>query len=371
MIKTFFMLQRFTAVDISKIEKGFATLAVLAGLFSWPGISATISRKILMFSRAKIVANDDESYYSWLASEIIQKIFVDDFDLSHIDSDSFNALTEKMLKVGQFVEIIHALLLFGFFFIERGDLEKVKYMADLLGHIGEDYEHVHAKVFERVLNVRMAVEQGRLKEAIDGAKKGCLVTERLGLKDIHLDFLSLEARAHVLLGDQDGAKTCLKHQEGVRSNAHLIPYYLSDYVVVRLLNNVFFLEEAINNRDQAHVSQLASESRKWGSQAMKASKKFKRDRVEVMRLLGTRSWLLGEREKALKWWADSVETGERLKMRTDLSRTYFEIGRRLSEPNSPYKDLNGMTSAEYLSRARAMFEEMDLQWDLEQLERLS
>ena len=102
---------------------------------------------------------------------------------------------------------------------------------------------------------------------------------------------------------------------------------------------------------------------------MKVSKKMKRDRVEVLRLMGTRSWLMGERNKALKWWADSIETGERLKFRPDLSRTYFEIGKRLSEPNSPYKELNGITAAEYLNKAKTMFEEMDLQWDLEQLER--
>jgi hypothetical protein len=104
--------------------------------------------------------------------------------------------------------------------------------------------------------------------------------------------------------------------------------------------------------------------------AMKASRKFKRDRVEILRLMGTRSWLLGEREKALKWWKDSIETGERLNFRPDLSRTYFEIGKRLSEPNSPYKELNGITAAGYLNKAKTMFEEMGLQWDLEQLERV-
>ena len=58
-------------------------------------------------------------------------------------------------------------------------------------------------------------------------------------------------------------------------------------------------------------------------------------------------------------------------MKPELSRTYFEIGKRLSEPNSPYRELNGVSAAEYLNKAKTMFEEMDLQWDLEQLENLS
>ena len=46
-------------------------------------------------------------------------------------------------------------------------------------------------------------------------------------------------------------------------------------------------------------------------------------------------------------------------------------GKRLSKPNSPYRELNGVSAAEYLNKAKTMFEEMDLQWDLEQLKNLS
>jgi hypothetical protein len=171
-----------------------------------------------------------------------------------------------------------------------------------------------------------------------------------------------------LLGDKEGAEMCFKYQEEMKSKTLLIPYYLSNYVAARSMYSVSCLEDAVNNGDTPRVRQLARESQKWVMQAMKASRKFKRDRVEVLRLMGTRSWLIGERNKALKSWGDSIETGERLKLRLDLSRTYFEIGKRLSEPNSPYKELNGISAAEYLNKAKTMFEEMDLQWDLEQLE---
>jgi tetratricopeptide (TPR) repeat protein len=370
MIEGFFMMPRFTAIDISRIEKGFGKLASVAGLFSWTGISATISRKILTFTKNKIGKNDDESYYSWLLAEMTHKICVDDFDLSHIDMTSFNTLTEKMLRVGAFFEVIHEVLLLGFFFIERGDFEKVGDMEGLLGRIHREYGHDLAGVEQLLLEVRLSIEQGRLKEAIDATHKGILLAERLELRGIHFGFLTLKARAHVLLGDQESSETCFKYQEEMKLNTHLIPYHLSDYVAVRSTFSVSCLEEAVNNGDNLRIRQLAMESWKWGMQAIKASKKFKRDRVEVLRLLGTRSWLLSKRNKALKWWAASVETGERLKMMLDLSRTYFEIGKRLSERNSPYRELNGISAAEYLNKAKTIFEEMDLQWDLEQLENL-
>jgi hypothetical protein len=61
---------------------------------------------------------------------------------------------------------------------------------------------------------------------------------------------------------------------------------------------------------------------------------------------------------------------ELLGARLELFRTYMEVGIHLIEPNSKYKELNGISAEEYLEKARTMFEEMDLQWDLNELDRV-
>ena len=66
----------------------------------------------------------------------------------------------------------------------------------------------------------------------------------------------------------------------------------------------------------------------------------------------------------------AIEEGERLGARPDLARTYMEIGKRFLEEKSEYKELNGIRVKEYLEMAREMFEEMDLQWDLDDLDRV-
>ena len=71
-------------------------------------------------------------------------------------------------------------------------------------------------------------------------------------------------------------------------------------------------------------------------------------------------------KKVLKWWDRAIKKGEELGARLDLSRTNFEVGKRLLEPNSKYKELNGITAEEYLEKARTMFEEMDLHWGLDE-----
>jgi hypothetical protein len=104
---------------------------------------------------------------------------------------------------------------------------------------------------------------------------------------------------------------------------------------------------------------------------IRKSGKVAGDRTEALRLMGTYYWLIHKQRKGLKWWSKSIQEGERLGARPELSRTYMEVGKRLLEPDSKYKDLNGIGAEEYLNKARTMFQEMNLQWDLDELERIS
>ena len=66
-----------------------------------------------------------------------------------------------------------------------------------------------------------------------------------------------------------------------------------------------------------------------------------------------------------------VKEGERLGARLELSRTYFEVGKRLVETGSKFKALNGIQAEVYLEKANVLFKEMDLQWDLKELGRVT
>jgi hypothetical protein len=86
--------------------------------------------------------------------------------------------------------------------------------------------------------------------------------------------------------------------------------------------------------------------------------------------MGTYYWLINQQEKAMKWWRRSIQQGSQMKARVELARTYFEVGKRLGERNGKYRDLNGISVEENLKMARQMFVEMDLQRDLDELERI-
>ncbi len=103
---------------------------------------------------------------------------------------------------------------------------------------------------------------------------------------------------------------------------------------------------------------------------VKKSLKYTADRTEALRLLGDYYWLVGKQRRACKYCQDSIKTGNRLGAKLELSRTCMTVGKHLAEPMSKYKALNGISGEEYLKKAKTMFEEMDLQYDLEELQQL-
>ena len=103
---------------------------------------------------------------------------------------------------------------------------------------------------------------------------------------------------------------------------------------------------------------------------LKKLKKYALYQAQTLRLMGDYQWLIGKQRNAFKWWDKAIKKGEELGARPDLSRIYCEVGKALLDPKCKYKEWNGMTAQEYLSKARDMFEDMDLQYDLDELDKI-
>jgi len=133
---------------------------------------------------------------------------------------------------------------------------------------------------------------------------------------------------------------------------------------------IYQLEEAIKRADKTALPIHRTTALKAGTEALKIANKFAPIKTEALKLMGVYYWLIGKQRKAMRWWRKSIQEGQRLNDRLELSRTYFDVGKRLLEPKSKYKELDGIKAWDYLEKARVMFEEMDLQWDLDELEKL-
>jgi hypothetical protein len=172
-----------------------------------------------------------------------------------------------------------------------------------------------------------------------------------------------------MLKDIKGAEDSISCAKEYLSDLDVASYFLSDFLLPQFTLSLYRLEESMNSGNKAELAGNRKKAIKLGRKTVKISQKTAQERTEALRLMGTYYWLIDKQKRALSWWNKSIEEGERLDARPELSRTYMEVGRRLLEPKSKYKELNGVSAEEYLEKARKMFEEMDLQWDLDELDR--
>jgi transposase-like protein len=83
--------------------------------------------------------------------------------------------------------------------------------------------------------------------------------------------------------------------------------------------------------------------------------------------MGVYNWLIHDRKSAFKWWQKAIREGEKLGARPQLARTYAEIAARTLAVRDEFSQARLRAAETYLEKAKAMFSEMGLHRDLEDL----
>ena len=120
--------------------------------------------------------------------------------------------------------------------------------------------------------------------------------------------------------------------------------------------------------DRSNLKVLKKAAKSSSQKALGIAAKLARERTEAYKLTGRMHWLLGQQDQALKWWTKSIAEGERLGARPELARTYLEVAQRLAESGSKHRALNDTDAEAYLTKARTLFSDLGLEWDLEKVE---
>jgi tetratricopeptide (TPR) repeat protein len=249
----------------------------------------------------------------------------------------------------------------------KGQFTEARESGEDLLLLKREYQFSSGNLFQ--IFTRLMLVCRNLHETLAAADAAISFSVETGAKTYELEGLGLKAMALTLMKDVERAMGFLKCAQDVSSRqAFWLPIFLSPVLTAQFMFDLQLLEKAIGADPKPIISEYAKAALKNGKNAMKNSEKVAAHRTENYRLMGVYYWLIDKQSKALKWLDKSIREGERLGARPDLARTYMEIGKRMMEPGSKYREFKGISAAEYLSRSRAMFEEMDLQWDLEQLE---
>ena len=362
-------IKRCHKFDIRKIENGPPLYIGTSSLFSYGGISFKLSKKIL--ESAKDILNKED---------LIEQLIYDQMELFHIffsggwhECKQYDEeLVNHNLRVGQIFPASTYILVHGFMKIEQGAFREAEIYLSKLSEIWDVFENENARGYQYALKTKLLMKSRKLYDAQTEADAGVSFQGKIHVEPRRLYFLGFKAITQILLSDIDRAKKILlQAEEAVLKQGRVIPHFISSYLMGQFLFDLHILEQAVSSNDKSNIFEFRKKAYQSGKKALKNSRKYAADRTEIFRLVGLYYWLTGSQNKAVKWWKTSIEEGERLGARVEISRTYMEVGKRLLEKSSRFSELNGIEAEAYLEKARRLFGEMGLQWDLDELEKVT
>jgi hypothetical protein len=352
--------------DLTRLDTAAVLYMTTSGMFSYSGLFR-MNELVLDHARKLVDPKriQDVACYQWV-SAMHNYLSGNWSEMSEYPESLFDDAT----KNGLFFD---AMALSGFQAELKLYLGEFSFARELLERIvlmEEKYQY-GPFAFRYILGAELLVICHKPYQAGTEANIAISLSVERGVEPWEMQAAGWRAITHLLTKDIAAARDSLAHAEKIRRKQFFWPpWHLRSSLLAQFMFDLRMLEDSIGGDSRSAVSEHTKAALKSGKTVVKNSAKVAAHRTWNYRLMGQYYWLVGKQRKALKWWDRSIKEGERLGARPDLSRTYFEVGRRLLEPQSRYKLLNGIDARGYLEKAEKLFKEMGLEHDLDELERV-
>jgi len=364
--EAFNFYQTLTDFNLTRIEMGSGMFSGASVLFSFGGVSFTLSKRVLEVIKDKVDNSDFKSVVYYEFAEIIHHFLAGSWSESKTyDRD----LVDSALKIGEVLYTTYYVDVHTLLNIELGNYNMACELVEKLEEIGDKYEHNYAQGLRYFDYTKLLMKYGKFEESLKELERGIEFLH--GINDKVQLFKSYSLRAHIQLkmGDIVGAEESLAIA-GKTKLGNPIPLFKIDFFQSQFIFDVYKLEKEIRNGNLSKASKYSKKAFQSGKNAIKVAKKVARNQAVIYKYLGTYYWLINKQRKALIWWNKSIQVGERLGAKLSLSRVYMEIGKRLLEGQSRFSEYNGISASQYLDKANSLFKAMDLKWDMEELEKI-
>jgi serine/threonine protein kinase/tetratricopeptide (TPR) repeat protein len=355
--------------DYTKVKNGVAHAYSSSAIFASTGASLKLSRKIQECFYYTPSDRDAKTILIFSCYKVMNDFLSGSWnELPAYDED----MIDRNLGIGEFFVAVNYHGFRGQLLTEQGDLGGAAFCAEKLKKIGEDYENDYCFTTGNLIRARLMLKQRKLLEALKAVEEEQALEKATGYYPLTILYmLGIKAHAQLLQKDLPGAQETFRAAEDITLHQkHIIPYFIGNFLIAQFHYDLYSLEEAAQALKRPAFAACQKRAARSGRAALKNSMKYWGDKTETLRLMGVFCWLCGEPIKARDWWRRSIKVGQDLRARPELSRTYLEVGKRISEDKSRLKELDGLTAEGYFLKARSLFEELGLEGDLEELKKL-
>jgi len=356
-LESFYFSRLLVNYDMTMVENGLGILAGYSAIFSWPGISFTLSRKILKVVEGMLRPEDLKPWIYFRFSEAIHFFLKGEWDrIPPFDE----TLVAQSLKISEFFYTTNYLDILCHSHIEKGRIDLAGKYLQKIHDIAATYDYDYAKDDFHFLKTLMLTKLRRIPEALREADEGLTPAKLRGYTPDVFALIAFKAKAQVLLDDLAGAERTLQDLDRVLSKENVVPLYLSWCLMSHFLLDLLRLGHSSGAGARDGQAKSLKQARRTGRKMLRNSRKVASERAEVYRSLGVLAWARGRQSRALKWWAKSLDHAERLGASLELAWTYREAGTRLREKSSRYRGMNHLSAEQLLAEADVLFERMGL-----------
>ena len=343
-----------------------------SSLMTFGGVSKAIAKRLLDKAGAFAVPEDTRSYLIYQYAYYIYHYHIGNWGTN---LDFNEALFRKGIELGEFYPACYYISFLCNIAGGRGDFEYARKLAASLLEMAEVYDSEYA-----LLNYHNTIQyyhcnKHEQAEMMREANLCLDMEKKMGLAAWIVGGEALIARAYILAGDLVKAEEALRRgEERLAKLGKIAHMFTMNPFLARLQLEVSKLEEQVSKNsgipDRAAIKKITKRARKSSQSVIGQFKALQELKPEGYRLTGTLYWLERKSSKALQYWKKSIEASETMPKRQELGRTYLEVGKRLLEKDSLTKLLDNMDGVQYLKKAKEIFKEMDLKYDLLELERI-
>ncbi|MBM4244327.1 MAG: hypothetical protein FJ148_10995 [Deltaproteobacteria bacterium] len=350
-------LRTLRAVDPTTVRNAGGMYAGMIGLFSFGGVSFSMSERFLALAERYVRADDVAEVFLVRMMRFFHHFLAGDWDRRHeIDA----ALVDAAVGVGQLWDVASHLGLEAAKLVAQGRFAQAEQHGVRIQQIEELYSYDLARSNRHSTLAFLYTERRELDRALAAAQT--YVTEHED-PNINLIALSVAAKVRVLRGEIDEARATMLDADRLRARMGRVPPLYSAH----LLRSRLMLQLAELGSSRAAPARGAlGAARRTARGALAAAAKVAWLRPEVLRLVGCLHELGGRRRRALHTWTRALTEGERLGTRPENGRTHAALANALAW--TPALRVAGGDAAEHLAVAREEFRVLGLTTDLAALE---
>jgi tetratricopeptide (TPR) repeat protein len=356
LIEMFKYLLAYKKIDISKTKYGSSHFAVSITFFSWAGFAPGISDKVIALAKKLHNPENDVSLIYIKTQEMIHNGLVGNWQPDQ-EQEQF---LDLCFKKGEFFEATLYSVYRIYSEIELGKYESANTLINFLLEIAQKFENNTALAYAVRMKTLLDVKYRKIDLAKETGEEVLEFIKRSDDSGIFFALYCSMAQLYALTGNVDLAVEMLNNAKESLHKMEKIKIWKSKYFLSKSL--VYF---ELAKRNTEPNKSYWKECLQASKIAVKSSEMVAPKITETNRIRAMILRRYGKQKAALKSFENAILHGERLKAKLELSRTYFELGKFLSDPDSKYTMLNGLDADHYLLKAKRLFEEMNLSYDLE------